>query len=95
MLDMLVRQKPSAWILSHEAMIMWMNNGTVAWLDNLSPEEKEKKMAQARQSSADILQRYKTRREAIKRHRMDFLLQKQEQKKRREKNESMSHKQFG
>lgn len=86
-LDMLVRQKPSARILSHEAMIMWMNNGTVAWLDNLSPEEKEKKMAQARQSSADILQRYKTRREAIKRHRMDSLLQKQEQKKEKERRE--------
>ncbi|KAJ8342686.1 hypothetical protein SKAU_G00326140 [Synaphobranchus kaupii] len=87
-LDMLVRQKPSARTFSHEAMIMWLHNGTVQWLDNMTPAEKEEKMTQARRASEDVLQRYMERREKIKQHRQEDLLKKQQQKKEKEKRET-------
>ncbi|KAJ8375536.1 hypothetical protein SKAU_G00061160 [Synaphobranchus kaupii] len=60
-------------------MIMWLHNGTVQWLDSMTPAEKEEKMTQARRASEDVLQRYKERREKIKQHR---------QKKEKEKRET-------
>ncbi|KAJ8353653.1 hypothetical protein SKAU_G00212200 [Synaphobranchus kaupii] len=84
-LDLLVRQKPSARTISHEAMVMWLHNGTMQWLDNLTPEEKEEKMTMARKSSADVLKRYNARKEDIKRQRQENLLKKQEQNRERER----------
>lgn len=92
-LDLLVRQKPSARTLSYEAMVMWLHNGTVKWLESLSPEEKKEKMAHARKSAGDILERYNGRKEAIKRQRQENLIKKQEQKKekeRRDKNKKVT-----
>ena len=38
--DLLLCSKPSTRVISYEALIMWTNNKTVAWLDYLSAEEK-------------------------------------------------------
>lgn len=92
-LDFLVRLKPSARTLSHEAIVMWLHNGTVKWLESLSPEEKAEKMAQARKSAGDILKRYNGRKEAIKQQRQENLIRKQEQKRekeRRDKNKKVT-----
>lgn len=92
-LDFLVRLKPSARTLSHEAMVMWLHNGTVKWLESLSTEERTEKMAQARKSAGDILKRYNERKDAIKKLRQESLIRKQEQKKekeRREKNKKVT-----
>ena len=41
-LDMLVRQKPNARTINLEVLVMWMNNGTVRWLERLDEETKRK-----------------------------------------------------
>lgn len=58
-LDLLLHLKPAARLISHEALVMWTNNKTTAWLNSLSPEDKEKCMADARANTGAILARYK------------------------------------
>ena len=45
---LLLHLKPAARLISHEALVMWTNNKTTTWLNSLSPEDREKCMADAR-----------------------------------------------
>ena len=63
--DLLLHLKPAARLISHEALVMWTNNKTTTWLNSLSPEDKEKCMADARANTGAILARYKERKEKI------------------------------
>ena len=61
--DLLLHLKPAARLISHEALILWTNNKTTPWLNSLSPEDKQKCMAEARANTSKIMARYKTRKE--------------------------------
>ena len=83
--DLLLHLKPAARFISHEALVMRTNNKTTAWLNSLSPEEKEKCMADARANTGAILARYKERKQKIFRQRKEKLLQKQRAKEEAER----------
>ena len=83
--DLLLHLKPAARLISHEALVMWTNNKTIAWLNSLSPEEKEKCMADARANTGAILDRYKERKEKIFQQRKEKLLEKQRAKEEAER----------
>ena len=84
-LDLLLHLKPAARLISHEALVMWTNNKTTAWLNSLSPEDKEKCMADARANTGAILARYKERKENIFQQRKEKLLEKQRAKEEAER----------
>ena len=84
-LDLLLHLKPAARLISHEALVMWTNNKTTAWLNSLSPEDKEKCMADARANIGAILARYKERKENIFQQRKEKLLEKQRAKEEAER----------
>ena len=83
--DLLLHLKPAARLISHEALVMWTNNKTTAWLNSLSPEDKEKCMADARANTSAILARYKERKEKIFQQWKDKLLEKQRAKEEAER----------
>ena len=65
-LDLQLRIKPSARIVTHEELTMWRNNKTVSWLDKMQPEEKEKLLAEARKSAWGlILDKHKERKNFV------------------------------
>ena len=80
--DLLSHLKPAARLISHEALVMWIKNKTIAWLNSLSPEEKEKCMADARANTGAILDRYKERKEKIFQQRKERLLENREQRRK-------------
>ncbi|XP_035673217.1 uncharacterized protein LOC118413793 [Branchiostoma floridae] len=79
-LNNLVRSKPNASSLSCEAYIMWLNNQTSMWLDNLDAEEKERHMAYARTHAASIHAKFLEKKQKIKEQRLEALLKKQKEK---------------
>ena len=83
--DLLLHLRPAARLISHEALVMWTNNKTTAWLNSLSPEDKEKCMADARANTGAILARYKERKEKIFQQRKEKLLEKQRAKEEAER----------
>jgi len=76
-LDNLIRSKPNASSLSCEAYIMWLNNQTSTWLDNLDAKEKERHMAYARTHAASIHAKFLEKKQKIKEQRLEALLKKQ------------------
>ena len=61
-LDLQLRVKPSARIETHEALVMWRNNKTSAWLNSLPPENKKRLFEDARKSASTwIIQQHKKR----------------------------------
>ena len=89
-LDFLVRQKPSARTITLETIIMWVNNGTMEWLDNLEPGTKSRYMESARSHAPEILQKYREKMQNIKRQRWEQLQQKQRDKVAKEKKQLAS-----
>ena len=47
-MDILAKQKLSARNITLEALVIWINNGTVKWLDGLDQETKDRYMEAAR-----------------------------------------------
>lgn len=84
--DLRLHFKPAARLISHEALVMWTNNKTTAWLNSLSPEEKQKCMAEVRANTGAILARYKERKEKIFQQWKEKLLEKQRAKEEAERN---------
>ena len=70
LLDLLVRQKPNARTITLEAIIMWMNNKTVKWLDGLDADTKSKYMEAARRHADTAIDHYNKRMEEIKRQKV-------------------------
>lgn len=79
-LDMLVRQKPSARVISLEALIMWINNKTARWIHSLDETRKTELMTEARTRAPAVLQKYKDRMTAIKSEKWRLLQEKQKKK---------------
>ena len=79
-LDLLIRTKPNATTLSLEAVIMWQNNKTSAWLNEKSEEEKKKLMESARKGAADAHRRFNERRKTLKQKKLQKLKDKQKAK---------------
>ena len=79
-LDLLIRSKPHATTLAYEALIMWQNNGTLAWLKGKSEEEKVKLMESARKGAVEARARYRDRRDTLQKERLEKLKKKQSDK---------------
>ena len=79
-LDMLVRQKPSATILHHEMITMWLRNKTAAWLNSKSNVEKAHLLELAKSNTEKAIKLYKIRSTEIKSKRLEILHQKQQSK---------------
>ena len=80
MLDMLVRQKPSARIASLEAIIMWTNNKTSQWVHSRDEDTRGKLLAEARARAPKLLEKFKARTEKLKREKWSQLQLKQKNK---------------
>ncbi|XP_063962848.1 uncharacterized protein LOC135155998 [Lytechinus pictus] len=79
-LDMLVRQKPSARVISLEALMIWTNNKTAAWLEDLDEERRAELMTEARARAPAVLKKYKERMVSIKSEKWRLLQEKQRNK---------------
>ncbi|XP_041475676.1 uncharacterized protein LOC121424143 [Lytechinus variegatus] len=79
-LDILVRQKPSARVISLEALIIWTNNKTAAWLEDLDEERRTELMTEARARAPAVLKKYKERMVSIKSEKWRLLQEKQKKK---------------
>ncbi|XP_072051465.1 uncharacterized protein [Amphiura filiformis] len=84
-LDLLIRQKPAARTTSLEALIMWSNNKTSTWLNDLDPDTKQKYMAEARTRSGSLIDKYHSRMEEIRSQKWETLKQKQKEKGEKER----------
>lgn len=58
-LDRLRREKPNANTIALEGMILFTNNKTLHWLDNLDAEKKSTVLKMARENAPKMLQNYK------------------------------------
>ena len=83
--DLLLHLKPAARLISHETLILWTNNKTTSWLNSLSPENKQKCVAEARANTSKIMARYKERKEKIFQPQKEKLLEKQRAKEEAER----------
>ena len=72
--DLLFHLKPAARLISYEGLVLWTNNKTTSWLNSLSPEDKQKCMAEARANTSKIMAQYKRRKENIFQQRKEKLL---------------------
>ena len=79
-LDLLIRSKPHATTLAYEALIMWQNNGALAWLQGKSDEEKQKLMESARKGAIEAQARYRERRKILQSQKLEKLKSKQNSK---------------
>ena len=64
-LDRLMQQKPNANTIALEAMIMYSQNRTSAWLQGKSEEEKKKLLQTARNLVPVMKKKFKTRKQEI------------------------------
>ena len=60
-LGILMRMKPAATNLVYEAVIMWSNNQTTQWLNQLPPADKATLLEQARINAPNVKQQFKVR----------------------------------
>ena len=72
-LDRFLSEKPNASTLSLEAMIMFINNKTAAWLSAKTSNEREELMKKARSLSPEFKQLYKIRRQKLLEERTKLL----------------------
>ncbi|CAC5376805.1 unnamed protein product [Mytilus coruscus] len=86
-LDMLVKLKPSASTTSYESIIMWSNNKTSRWLENLPENEKKKVIDDARASAPEMVESFKTRQKALFNKKLEILRAKRENKANKENKE--------
>lgn len=79
-LDWLLRIKPAGTVLCHEAIILWTNNKTSAWLDSLDPERKEELLDEARRRGGEVHAKFKQKQKQIMEDKIAKLHEKQKQK---------------
>ena len=77
-LDRLMQQKPNANTIALEAMIMYSQNRTSAWLQGKSEEEKKKLLQTARNLVPVMKKKFKTRKQEIQKRLEDDLVRRQQ-----------------
>ena len=83
--DRLKREKPNANIVALEGLILFSNNKTVNWLNEMECEKKTEIIKIARENAPSILQQFKIRKEQIKQKHILLLKQRKEEKVKKEK----------
>ena len=83
-LDRLMQQKPNANTIALEAIIMYSQNKTSAWLQEKSEDEKEKLLQAARNLVPMVKEKFKTRKQEIQKQLQDDLARRQEEITRRQ-----------
>eukprot|EP00057_Strongylocentrotus_purpuratus_P011916 XP_011666390.1 PREDICTED: uncharacterized protein LOC105439273 [Strongylocentrotus purpuratus] len=84
LLDMLVRQKPSARTSSLEALIMWTNNKTSTWLHNLPQGKQAELLEEARSRAPAMMKKFKERTRDLKKEKWRLLEEKQKKKQQKD-----------
>ena len=95
-LDRLRREKPSANTIALEGMILFTNNKTLHWLDNLDAEKKSTVLKMARENAPKMLQNYKEQKHIIQQKHIEILQKKKDEAsliKQRKNNEIIKIKQ--
>lgn len=77
-LDWLMQQKPNANTIALEAMIMYSQNKTGAWLQKKSEEEQGKLLQAARNLVPIVKEKFKSRRQEIQKQLENDLVRRQE-----------------
>ena len=62
---MLIRMKPAALVMTHETLIMWIHNKTSKWLDQLSENDKEHMMKDAKANVKKLKEQHKERQQRV------------------------------
>ena len=83
--DRLKWEKPNANIVALEGLILFSNNKTVNWLNEIECEKKTEIIKIARENAPSILQQFKIRKEQIKQKHILLLKQRKEEKVKKEK----------
>ncbi len=83
-LDLILKLKPAASILSVEAIVLWLNNKPSKWLDSLTDEMKNKVLDEARENADSIYAKFKEREQAVKDKKMEVWKQKRDEKMKKE-----------
>jgi hypothetical protein len=95
-LDRLRREKPNANTIALEGMILFTNNKTLHWLDNLDAEKKSTVLKMARENAPKMLQNYKEQKQIIQQKHIEILQKKKDEAsliKQRKNNEIIKIKQ--
>ena len=77
-LDRLMREKPNAYLVALESMILYSHNKTASWLEQQTCEEREKLILAAPSLVPTIRAKFKARRQEIEARREEALKKKQE-----------------
>ena len=77
-LDRLMQQKPNANTIALEAMIMYSQNKTSAWLQGKSEEEKKKVLQSARNLVPITKEKFKTKKQKIQKQLKDDMVRRQQ-----------------
>ena len=77
---MVIRMKPAALVITHETLIMWIHNKTSKWFDQLSENDKEHMMKDARANVKKLKEQHKERQQSVLCQHKEKLLEKQHQK---------------
>jgi E1A/CREB-binding protein len=64
-LDVLMRLKPSASIIAYEAFMMWSNNKTSEWLNDMPSLKKSEILEDARRSAPQMMEAFRERQKAL------------------------------
>ncbi len=86
---MLVRQKPSARVITLEVLIMLVNNKTADWVHRLEPSKREELMQEARSISPGMLLRYKEKMAQIKQDKWKIWQGKQAQREEKQRKQAI------
>ncbi|CAG2215923.1 unnamed protein product [Mytilus edulis] len=78
------REKPNANIIALEGLILFTNNKTLHWLDQMETEKKTQIFKIARERAPAMLKQFKLRKEHIKNQHILLLKNKREEKLRKE-----------
>ncbi|CAC5361729.1 unnamed protein product [Mytilus coruscus] len=82
-LDRLRREKPNANTIALEGIILFSNNKTLRWLDDMNVEKKAEVFKIAREKTPEIIKQFRKRKEEIKKNHMLLLKQRKEEKERK------------
>lgn len=82
-LDRLRREKPNANTIALEGIILFTNNKTLKWLDEMEAGKKAEVFKLAREKTPEIIKKFRIRKEEIKKSHMLLLKQRKEEKERK------------
>ncbi|CAC5406236.1 unnamed protein product [Mytilus coruscus] len=85
-LDRLQREKPNASTIAIEGMILFSNNKTLQWLDNLEPDRKKEVFKIARENAPKMIKNYRKQKIVIKEKHIELLNKRKEENLRLQQN---------